>query len=1007
MSQAPPTSEILTLLSSLSNPTNHDLHTKALQMQAQTLSASPITYSQTCVQFARTLATISPDQIPAHEIQKWSEYDLQSVQSLQNNPISGWSQMRQMAGILLKNALLNPPIDQNTKTRMRLLNDASTEIKQVLCQGIVDSDIGVRRVSSGLIARCTVGNVADGMDSLALEENKWGEIILGPFLINCLESAISIMEGKTSTEIEHKIQFALFGALQTLANCLEDNAEKFERGIGASFNKIVPALLKLLQLCGDEKVKVNALKCCNHLVQVMPGSLIAQMNDFLGVLSMLANDKSSEVRKLVCRSIVSMLSFRPEYLKEHMLPISQFILNATGDENEDVALEACEYWLVFSSLDETLCTEEMVDIVGSLLPHLLPTLVKSMVYPEEKKIELLDQNDMDERQNGDRTQDVAPVFHKSKSKGGTRDDDNSDEDEGDGSYDEDKEWSLRTCAAASLDSLASGFGSDKTFPYLLPLLEQYLSSSDPWVREAGILALGAIEEGCGSEMNQHMHQLHPFLMNQVVEASNLPQLVCISCWTLGRYASWAVEQTASGIQPELINNLVNAIIGRVLDKNRKVQVASVSALCVLIENAGDMIIPFLDPIYRTLVLALEKHSTRSLLVTLETFGSIAMTLGEASGEGYLPSVYVPPLIRMWFLKAKENPLDRSLLPLLESLSYVTMCIGMSFQPWALETFDGALSTINACMMVLSVSDYSDEEADTIVCAVDLIDGLVEGLGVNFEQLVSSSNQYGDHFLEILRSLVGHDVESVRTSAFALMGDIAKHSPVILQDGMEILITEAISCIDPMYPSCCNNAVWALGEILVKCRGNPALLQPYASEICQNLIIILAGSSFEDEEYYPMSGLVENAATTLGRLSQCEPSFVAEDLHRLFNGWIDGCAKISDTHERCDAFSGLLLAIEKNPHVMHPTSPDISDKVTSILFAIVSWHIPEKFMSSEILHGPYSFVNFPSDCESLQEHIRIFLHKIKDLIGPELWINIYRGLPINVRKLLKEQYGFLN
>jgi transportin-1 len=689
-----------------------------------------------------------------------------------------------------------------------------------------------------------------------------------------------------------------------------------------------------------------------------------------------------------------------------MLAISQFILNATGDENEDVALEACEYWLVFSSLDETLCTDEMIDIVGSLLPHLLPTLVKSMIYPEEKKIELMEQNDIDERESEDRTQDVAPVFHKSKTKGGAGDNYDSDEDEDDGNYDEEKEWSLRTCAAASLDSLASGFGSDKTLPHLLPLLEQYLSNSDPWIREAGILALGAIEEGCGSEMNQHMQQLHPFLMNQVVEASNLPQLVCISCWTLGRYTSWVVEQTASGSQPELMNNLVNAIIGRVLDKNKKVQVASVSALCVLIENSSDMIIPLLGPIYRTLVLALEKHSTRSLLVTLETFGSIAMTLGEASGEGHLPNLYVPSLIRMWFLKAKENPLDRSLLPLLESLSYITMNIGMSFQPWALETFDGALSTINACMIALSVSDYSDEEADTIVCAVDLIDGLVEGLGVNFEQLVSSSNQYRDHFLEILRSLVGHDVESVRTSAFALMGDVAKHSPIILEDGMGVLITEAISCIDSMYPSCCNNAVWALGEILVKCRGNPAILQQYARDIVQNLIILLAGSSFdEDENYYPISGLVENAATTMGRLSQCEPSFVAEDLPRFLNGWIDGCAKISDIQERFDAFSGLLLAIEKKPHVMHPTSPDISDKVTSILFAIVSWHIPENFMSSEILHGQYGFVNFPPDCVPLQQNIRIFLHKIKDLIGSELWNNIYAGLPINVRKLLKEQYGF--
>lgn len=305
----PPSSDALALVSSLSNPINHDQHFKALSVQAQTLSSSPITYSQTCVQFARILATSSPDLIPIHEVQKWSEYDQQGVQAIQKDPIGGWSQFRQMAGLLLKNALLNAPIYEHSKTKMRLLNDASMEIKQILCQGIVDPDVGVRRVCGSLIARCTVGHIADGMDALALEENKWGETILGPFLVNCLESAIAIMDlssVKTSAMVEDKVIFALLGALQTLSNCLEDNANKFERGIGVSFNKIVPALLKLFQLYGEERIKVDALKCCVHLIQVMPGSLIAQINEFLGILSMLATDKNVEVRKLVCRSIVSL-----------------------------------------------------------------------------------------------------------------------------------------------------------------------------------------------------------------------------------------------------------------------------------------------------------------------------------------------------------------------------------------------------------------------------------------------------------------------------------------------------------------------------------------------------------------------------------------------------------------------------------------------------------------------------------------------------------------------------
>ena len=518
-----------------------------------------------------------------------------------------------------------------------------------------------------------------------------------------------------------------------------------------------------------------------------------------------------------------------------MFAVSQFILASTSDDDEDVALEACEFWLVFASLDETMCTTEMIAVVESLFPQLLPMLVKSMVYSSEKRAELLEQNALDEKQVEDRVEDVAPVFHKTKAKGGGREDDDESDDD-DGNYDDEKEWCLRTCAAASLDSLASGYASDRTLPIILPVLQESLSHSDPWVREAGILALGAIEEGCAEEMYEHLNQLHPFLINQVVNSDTLPQVVCISCWSLAKYSTWAVEHAASGVQPMLVQQLVEAISGRVLDQNRKVQIASCSALGIIVENAGGMIIPYLEPIYKTLVLALERHHTRALLVTLETFGSIAENIGPATGEGHLPNIYLPPLLQMWAQKAKQNPMDRILLPLMESLSSIPMVIGMNFQPWSLETFENAMSTINVAMLSLTVDVYADEEADPMVCAIDILDGLVEGLGPNFAELLSSSAQYKDNFLTVLKTLVSHDVEGVRMSAFALMGDIAIHCPVVLQDAMTELINDAILCIDPTFPSVCNNAVWAIGEILVKCVGNPAAIQPFASEILQNLIL---------------------------------------------------------------------------------------------------------------------------------------------------------------------------
>jgi len=250
---------------------------------------------------------------------------------LKHDPIGGWNQLREMAGLLLKNAMIKPPFGSGTESgsgsgtgmRMRLLPDAAQEIKHILCRCIIDSNAGVRRVGSSIISSCSVGSgsgaggvsIADGMEVLPLQENSWGEGILTPFLVNCLESAIGIMNANANdassqtTLMPNDIQYALMGSLQTLVKLLEDDAEKFERGSGAAFNKIVPALLKLLHICGgggETRVKVDCLKCCVYMIKVMPGSLVAQMNDFLGVLSALAGDKGVDVRKYVCRSIVTL-----------------------------------------------------------------------------------------------------------------------------------------------------------------------------------------------------------------------------------------------------------------------------------------------------------------------------------------------------------------------------------------------------------------------------------------------------------------------------------------------------------------------------------------------------------------------------------------------------------------------------------------------------------------------------------------------------------------------------
>ena len=50
-------------------------------------------------------------------------------------------------------------------------------------------------------------------------------------------------------------------------------------------------------------------------------------------------------------------------------------------------------------------------------------------------------------------------------------------------------------------------------PVLLPILKETLFHAEWEVKESGILALGAIAEGCMSGMVQHLAELVPYLIN--------------------------------------------------------------------------------------------------------------------------------------------------------------------------------------------------------------------------------------------------------------------------------------------------------------------------------------------------------------------------------------------------------------------------------------------------------------------------------------------------------------
>lgn len=527
-------------------------------------------------------------------------------------------------------------------------------------------------------------------------------------------------------------------------------------------------------------------------------------------------------------------------------------------------------------------------------------------------------------------------------------------------------------------------------------------------REASILALGAISDGCLTELTPHLPQLHPFLLSQLTSPDSLPQLRCISAWALGRYASW----TVTAADPSLVACSIEALVGRLLDRNKKVQVAICSALGVYVEAVGELMTPYLEPVCRALMDALQLYRTRSLICLFDTLGIMADNIGIAIGQGPLPGVYVPPILKRWNDIGRENPIDRSLLQLMECLSSITVACGMNYQPWAEQTFEMAMSTIEGCMLITShynnLSDVDDELADPMICAIDLIDALIEGLGSNFTTLVVGNARFGPSFANLLHQIAASQIPGVRMSAFAVLGDLARQAPTLIEAGLHTLLAEAISSIDLMHPAVCNNSLWAIGEICVRCGENAGPLTSHATDLVQVLVPLLMGNSFDIDGNSidtTIPGILENAAITLGRLSCVSSSFVAPDLGRFLLGWCDGLSKIANPTERSDAFRGFVLALRANPHSIQSAGPDLSQTIGAILFAIVSWHIPpdDMLQGVDLLNGNYGFQPFPGEFVELKESFTQLLTDLKSSSGQEIWNQVDSQMPANVRRLMKEVY----
>lgn len=768
---------------------------------------------------------------------------------------------------------------------------------------------------------------------------------------NWVEALSKLTQAMESTNMDEAE-----AALSTLAKISEDIPEELD---GCEINGVRPLdvlIPKMLQATahGDARIRVHALNALNQYIQIGSPSMNANVDAYVASLFQRASDDRPVVRKFVCKALVFVLSTWPEKLAPEMNNLVEYMLYSTQDKDEDVALEAAEFWLQFA--EET----RLADQLRPYLPRVIPVLLKCMVYSELSLLMLGESND--DAEQPDRPEDIKPrhyggathrsereeqqeaTTHRSRAAIDAEFDDDEDDEEEDDDDDFDDDdalgsWNLRKCSAAALDVLAVHF-HDEILPTLLPLLKERLFSEDWIQREAGILALGAVAEGCMSGIEPHLPTLVPMLLNMLQDKQ--PLVRSITCWTLGRYSAWCAGDGSPEHLQQFFVPTLEGLLTMVLDNNKRVQEAGCSAFATLEEEVGSALAPYLGPVLQTLVLAFDRYYQKNMLILYDAVGTLADSVGPALNQPQYIEVLMAPLTAKW---AALDDTDPDLIPLLECLASVTIAMGPGFAPYALTVYQRCVSIIHANLQAYEQAaanpdpDQDLPDRTFLIVALDLLSGLSQGLGPSVSELVANGQPL---LLPQMLPCLTNIEPPVRQSAYALLGDLAISAFEQLRPYLGAFMPQLLSQIDPEQIhetlSVCNNATWAAGEIALQ-YGSDASFHQWIPELLTKLIAILR---------HPKSvkSLSENAAVTIGRVGLVAPQLVAPHLNVFLEPWCQALWDIKDNDEKDSAFRGLCEMIRVNPN-------GATQGFAYFCNAVVRWQKPSARLNelfAEILHG---------------------------------------------------------
>uniref|UniRef100_A0A0K0EX44 Transportin-1 n=1 Tax=Strongyloides venezuelensis TaxID=75913 RepID=A0A0K0EX44_STRVS len=777
---------------------------------------------------------------------------------------------RSVSGLILKNIIKNNWI--------QLPDNIKIYIKEKCCETISDSSPLIRAIIGILITTI-----------YTKEKVSWNEIIY--YLIKLLDSN------------EYTVLDGALGALQKIC---EDSAFDMEE------QHVEKLMLPVLRFFKHDVAKLRSmsLNIINNFLLFNNNIFTKYFNEFIESVFQLANDQDPEVLKQLCRCLALTSGTFFDKILPQMDNIMNFMIHKTKEQNEEIAMEACEFWLTLADH-----AEQGQNVLTPILPQLLPVLLGCMRYTQQDII-LLKGDIEDDSKIPDKEEDIKPRFHRAKthgfqsqenenqmisdiekSSGITSSNNQKNEDESmsdDDNFDEDDiDWNLRKCAAATLDVITGIFG-DNCLPIILPLLKDLLFHKNWEYRESGILCLGAIAEGCLTGIIPYLNELFPYLIESLDNEKAL--IRSITCWSLSRYSQYICQDTSS--QAFLL--LLKGLLSRMLDSNKSVQRAACSAFAILEEESGKSVVPYLNEIIDTMHKCFNLYQTKNLLILYDAIGTLADAIEEDLKNDYFINVIMPILMSKW---SSVDDCNRELFPLLECMSSVANALHESFTPFSEPIFDRCVKLIHLSLNNLqgsgncdSSSNYFDKEF--IIVSLDLLSELTEALGLHVKPLLSKYD-----IIHILARCSVDSNDEVKQSAFAFLGDVAKNCPQLIEHQCHQFVKILISNFTEKNTSLVNNAIWAFGVITSILKEQ---IDTYVHIVVPIMVAILNYTKVDKT-------VMENTAIALGRLGIYSPQKIAPHLPQFIRPWCLALRIVKDNDEKTAAFEGLICMIHCYPN----------------------------------------------------------------------------------------------